>query len=444
MSLNDQNNSLNIHNFNTIENIKEEFEFSNDKEDELNKIVINFYKTFSENFSSLNKNNHNSKMKFEPKLFDAKSENIAKIYEKDGKLFLKSLNYEIEFDKFYTQINIFKEQKKKNIENIKKESLLETPLYKKINLNKLNNKIYEETMINTKIKYDVINSIFFPHNDRCLNKDDNLIFNLNMKSNYNNHGVLLFDDNIFLMSRNKEEGKINNIKKNESFFLNPEIMIEISKYNDFIQENISLFLLNLSNEQNKIENLINYDSLNKHYNIDKNNIILSNLSEIIKTTENIHALDLINHFNNIFTPKIYNKYSLNKNIKVNNPCQVLDNINSILNLEKNIEKDSENNEDEGLFHEIKQYFENEMIKIINKDEIIYNNFTHFYIEGNNFSKDNLKMIIAFLSKENYKMFAWIYNKEETKKFGLIKNIIKVASLSNKIWFYINNNNENNN
>ena len=115
-----------------------------------------------------------------------------------------------------------------------------------------------------------------------------------------------------------------------------------------------------------------------------------------------------------------------------------------MNLEKNIEKDSENNEDEGLFHEIKQYFENEMIKIINKDEIIYNNFTHFYIEGNNFSKDNLKMIIAFLSKENYKMFAWIYNKEETKKFGLIKNIIKVASLSNKIWFYINNNNENNN
>lgn len=38
------------------------------------------------------------------------------------------------------------------------------------------------------------------------------------------------------------------------------------------------------------------------------------------------------------------------------------------------------------------------------------------------------------------MFAWNYNKEETKKFGLFKNIIKVANLSNKIWFYINNNN----
>ena len=436
MSLNDQNNSLDIQNINTIQNIKKEFEFSNNKEDELNIIVINFYKTFSENFSIFNKN---SKMKFEPKFYEAKSENIAKIYEKDGKLFLRSLNYEIEFDKFLTQVNKFKEQKKKIIQNIKKESLLETPLYKRINLNKLNNKIYEETMINTKIKYDVF-SIFFPQNDRCLNKDNNLIFNLNMKSNYNNHGVLLFDDNTFLMNGNKEEEKIYNIKKYDSIFLNPEIMIEISKYNDFIQENISLFLLNLSNEQNKIENLINYDALNKHYNNDNNNIILSSITEIIKTTENIHILDLINHFNNIFTPKIYNKYSLYKNIKINNPCQVLDNINSILNLENNIENDSENSEGEELFNEIKQYFENELIKEINKDEIIYQNFTHFYIEGNNFNKDNFKKIITFLSKDNYKMFAWNYNKEETKKFGLIKNIIKVANLSNKIWFYINNNN----
>ena len=211
MSLNDQNNLLDIQNINTIQNIKKEFEFSNDKEDELNIIVINFYKTFSENFSIVNKNNHNSKTKFEPKLYEAKSENIAKIYEKDGKLLLKSLNYEIEFDTFFEQVNKFKEQKKKIMQNIKKESLLETPLYKRINLNKLNNKIYEETMINTKIKYDVF-SIFFPQNDRCLNKDDNLIFNLNMKSNYNNHGVLLFDDNTFLMSRNKEEEKIYNFK----------------------------------------------------------------------------------------------------------------------------------------------------------------------------------------------------------------------------------------
>ena len=442
MSLNDQNNLLDIQNINTIQNIKKEFEFSNDKEDELNIIVINFYKTFSENFSIVNKNNHNSKTKFEPKLYEAKSENIAKIYEKDGKLLLKSLNYEIEFDTFFEQVNKFKEQKKKIMQNIKKESLLETPLYKRINLNKLNNKIYEETMINTKIKYDVF-SIFFPQNDRCLNKDDNLIFNLNMKSNYNNHGVLLFDDNTFLMSRNKEEEKIYNIKKYDSIFLNPEIMIEISKYNDFIQENISLFLLNLSNEQNKIENLINYDALSKPYNNDNNNIILSSLTEIIKTTENIHVLDLINHFNNIFTPKIYNKYSLYKNIKINNPCQVLDNINSILNLENNIENASENNEEEELFNEIKKYFENKIIKEINKDEIIYQNITHFYIEGNNFNKDNLKKIIAFLSKENYKMFAWNYNKEETKKFGLLKNIIKVANLSNKIWFYINNNENNN-
>ena len=35
------------------------------------------------------------------------------------------------------------------------------------------------------------------------------------------------------------------------------------------------------------------------------------------------------------------------------------------------------------------------------------------------------------------MFAWSYNKEQTKKFGIINNIMKVANLSNKIWFYIN-------
>ena len=38
------------------------------------------------------------------------------------------------------------------------------------------------------------------------------------------------------------------------------------------------------------------------------------------------------------------------------------------------------------------------------------------------------------------MFAWSYNKEETKKFGLVNNIIKVANLSDKVWFYINNKN----
>ena len=35
------------------------------------------------------------------------------------------------------------------------------------------------------------------------------------------------------------------------------------------------------------------------------------------------------------------------------------------------------------------------------------------------------------------MFAWQYNKEQTKKFGIINNIMKVANLSNKVWFYIN-------
>ena len=56
----------------------------------------------------------------------------------------------------------------------------------------------------------------------------------------------------------------------------------------------------------------------------------------------------------------------------------------------------------------------------------------------------MKKIISFLSKENYHMFAWLYNKEETRKFGLNNNLIKVANLSNKVWFYINIKNIENN
>jgi len=52
-------------------------------------------------------------------------------------------------------------------------------------------------------------------------------------------------------------------------------------------------------------------------------------------------------------------------------------------------------------------------------------------------KDNWKNIISFLKKENFYMFALEYNKEQAKKFGIINNIMIVANLSNKIWFYIN-------
>ena len=65
------------------------------------------------------------------------------------------------------------------------------------------------------------------------------------------------------------------------------------------------------------------------------------------------------------------------------------------------------------------------------------NFTHFCVEGNDFGKENMKKIISFLNKENFYMFAWMYNKEQTKKFRIINNIMKVANLFNKNWFYIN-------
>ena len=208
-------------------------------------------------------------------------------------------------------------------------------------------------------------------------------------------------------------------------------MIEITKYDNFIQENISLYLLNLSNKQKHNLNI----SFNK----------MNSIEDVLKTTNNPYILDTLNYFNNIFTPEIYNKYSFYKNIKINNKSQTLKEINSVFETDEekiNLKNsklilDNEEDYDSNLIDNIKKYFDQETIKEINKDIEMTQNFTHFYIEGNSFTKDNLKKIISFLNKENFYMFAWSYNKEQTKKFGIINNIMKVANLSNKIWFYIN-------
>ena len=127
---------------------------------------------------------------------------------------------------------------------------------------------------------------------------------------------------------------------------------------------------------------------------------------------------------------------------MNNQSQVLNNINSVL-IEEIEKSNSSNKEEEKLMKDIRSKFNEDLFKEINNEKSITQNFTHFYIEGNKFSKDNMKKIISFLLKENFCMFAWSYNKEETKKFKLINNIIKVATLSNKIWFYIKNNKKEN-
>jgi hypothetical protein len=474
MSINEKNNSPKIINgINTIKNISNQFEFTknNDSDTELEDLIFNFFKTFNTYISS--NNNPSQKIKFSPEFYEAKNDfNIAKIYEKKGKLYLKSFNYENEFDKFFTQVNRIKEQKRKTRQSLKNGSLVyEIPLYKTINLNELNNKLYEDIILNNEIKYDVFNSVFFPKNERNLNKDSNLIFNLNQKMAHNSKGLLLLEDNSIMNiednqinkdndknnekqehdNDNQEQDSINldqappffNIKENDTdiskvnsksiYFNECEVMLEISKYDNFIQDNISLYLLNLCNTQN-LPNNIQTSSSSKIENI--NNPDILNLKEIINKVDNTHLLDLLNHFNNIFTPQIYNKFSFYKNIKINNQSIVLNDINSIFNEEKenssNIEK-----EEESLMNDIKKYFDEELVKEINKDLEITQNFTHFYIEGNKFSKDNMKKIISFLSKEKYFMFAWSYNKEETKKYGLINNVIKVANLSNKVWFYIN-------
>ena len=432
--------------FNPVKSIPNEFIFSN--ECDFNSLIFSFFKTFSTHIKS-----HQSKIKFEPKIYDAKNDfNIATIYEKGKKLYIKSGNYENEFDDFYTKVNRHKEQKRKIRQSLKNGSLIyEVPLFKTINLNDLNEKVYEDTIFSREYKYDYISNVFYPLNDQRLDKDENIIFKLNQKSKFNHKGSLVVLDNTKIednedkmdedneeMTDNNIENNINNFKNDVkdiskedlAYFKNNEIMIEITKYDNFIQENISLFLLNLSNNQNNND-------------IKNNNI--NSIENILKTTENPYILDTINYFNNIFTPEIYNKFSFYKNVKINNKSQTLKEINSVLDLEEEEEGNkSKNNKlilddenDTNLINDIKKYFDEETIKEINKDIEITQNFTHFYIEGNIFSKDNFKKIISFLNKENFYMFAWQYNKEQTKKFGIINNIMKVANLSNKVWFYIN-------
>jgi len=429
--------------FNPSKSIQNEFIFQSDCD--FYSLVFSFFKNFSTYIIS-----PQSKIKFDPKIFDAKNDlNIAVIYEKEGKLLIKSGLYTNEFDDFFTKVNRHIEQKRKIRQSLKNGSLVyEVPLFKTINLNDLNEKVYEDIIFSREYKYDYIGNIFYPLNDTRLDKDENIIFKLNQKSKYYNKGALVVLENLkneYNEEKNEEidedmndsennnqnDSKDDNINdENLLYFKNNEIMLEITKYDNFIQENISLFLLNLSNNNNQ-------ENKNKN---------LNSIKDVLNSTENPHLLDAINHFNNIFTPELYNKFSLYKNIKINNHSQILSEINSVLNLEEeNNNIKPKNNklildEDESgnnLVNNIKKYFDEETVKEINKDIEITQNFTHFYIEGNTFNKDNWKKIISFLNKENFYMFAWEYNKEQTKKFGIINNIMKVANLSNKIWFYIN-------
>ena len=439
------NSSLSV--FNPVKSIPNEFIFSS--ECDFNSLIFSFFKSFSIHVTL-----PQSKINFDPKIYDAKSDlNIAIIYEKDNKLYIKSGKYENEFDDFFTKVNRHKEQKRKIRQSLKNGSLIyEVPLFKTLNLTDLNGKVYEDTIFSREFKYDFISSVFYPMNEQKIKNEENIIFKLNQNSKYYSKGALVVIDNDKEKIESNELNEEMNIKdsndnkldinKNDSkensddvvYFNNNEIMIEITKYDNFIEENISLFLLNLSNNQND----------NNSQNINNN---INTIEDIIKSTNNIHILDTLNHFNNIFTPESHNKFSLYKNIKVYSQSQILNEINSVFDItkEEKSEMNIKNNklildEDEcdmNLINDIKKYFDDETIKEINKDVEITQNFTHFYIEGNNFNKENMKKIISFLNKENFYMFAWTYNKEQTKKFGIINNIMKVANLSNKIWFYIN-------
>ena len=52
-----------------------------------------------------------------------------------------------------------------------------SPLFKTINLNDLNEKVYEDTIFSREYKYDYIGNIFYPLNDTRLDKDENIMRN---------------------------------------------------------------------------------------------------------------------------------------------------------------------------------------------------------------------------------------------------------------------------
>ena len=147
-------------------------------------IIVNFFKTFS-TYISANKS-PTQKFKHSPEPFEAKNDyNFEKIYEKNGKLYLKSINYKNEFDKFFTQVNRIKKQKRKTRQSLK--------------------------------------NILLPKNGRSLDKENDFFFNLNLKMAHISKGILLLDEKKNYI--NEEEEKINKNDNNNNFNLNnfPEI-----------------------------------------------------------------------------------------------------------------------------------------------------------------------------------------------------------------------------
>ena len=104
--------------FNPSKSIQNEFIFQSDCD--FYSLVFSFFKNFSTYIIS-----PQSKIKFDPKIFDAKNDlNIAVIYEKEGKLLIKSGQYTNEFDDFFTKVNRHIEQKRKIRQSLKNGSLV--------------------------------------------------------------------------------------------------------------------------------------------------------------------------------------------------------------------------------------------------------------------------------------------------------------------------------
>ena len=222
------NSSLSL--FNPVKSIQNEFIFSS--ECDFDSLIFSFFKSFSNHITL-----PSSKIKFDPKIFDAKNDfNIAIIYEKENKLYIKSGKYENEFDDFFTKVNRHKEQKRKIRQSLKNGSLVyEVPLYKTINMTDLNGKFYEDTIFTREFKYDFISNIFYPFHEQKIIKEENIIFKLNQTSKYYNKGTLVLIDN-----NNNDNEKIDSNEISEEINMN-----NINKKNDKDKKDMIFFIFSL-------------------------------------------------------------------------------------------------------------------------------------------------------------------------------------------------------
>ena len=395
--------------------------------DKIEKTIILFYQDFNKKITSIN---NISKYLKNPDFFNLNDTNdFAEIYSIDNILKIKSENEEKNYDKYFQEIKL----KKQKIDNSKK--FQDMKIYKTINLNNLNSDYFENIYLNTnlygfleiKINREIYrNNYFLKYTE---NKDNNMT------------KKILIEDILINDCFNKKYFYINNIE------------LEILPLNELLFENISYSLINKIFKNNFYEKLlpnyfnnINYEKILDNYINKINNYFLLNVLEYFSfficgsTLTNWHYdyLEIKIFMRKIFNLNFENKKRFGKEKKIKNINKNNNNNNNNISININ---NSSIYKNELLYDEIKNELEKKekIINVNNNNKENKFKYTHFYINNENFTKEQYDIIIKFLQKNNYKLFCWYHNKEETIKMG-IKNILKVGFLKTKnLYFYLNTN-----